>query len=111
MIARDWRRSSATGTAHKNHVFLASAGRAVASSKAGVRRCAVPEIGHARATFALRGRMRLPRVGDIFGAVNSAIARYREAAGVEAFQINFHGNRNVEQLIDSMECFMREVKP
>ena len=34
-----------------------------------------------------------------------------EAAGVEAFQINFHGNRNLEQLIDSMECFMREVKP
>ena len=43
--------------------------------------------------------------------VAADLLRYREAAGVEAFQINFHGNRNLEQLIDSMECFMREVKP
>jgi hypothetical protein len=39
------------------------------------------------------------------------LRRYREAAGVEAFQINFHGNRDLEQLLQSMECFMHEVKP
>ena len=39
------------------------------------------------------------------------LARYREAAGLEAFQINFHGNRNLDKLLQSMECFMREVKP
>ena len=43
--------------------------------------------------------------------VAADLLRYREAAGVEAFQINFHGNRNLEQLIDAMDCFMREVKP
>jgi alkanesulfonate monooxygenase SsuD/methylene tetrahydromethanopterin reductase-like flavin-dependent oxidoreductase (luciferase family) len=39
------------------------------------------------------------------------LLRYREAAGVDAFQINFHGNQNLGQLLDSMECFMRDVKP
>jgi probable F420-dependent oxidoreductase len=39
------------------------------------------------------------------------LLRYREAAGLGAFQINFHGNRNLDQLLQSMECFMREVKP
>jgi hypothetical protein len=39
------------------------------------------------------------------------LVRYREAAGVSAFQINFHGNRDLGQLLDSMDCFMREVKP
>ena len=43
--------------------------------------------------------------------VAADLMRYREAAGVEDFQINFHGNRNLEQLIDSIECFMRQVKP
>jgi alkanesulfonate monooxygenase SsuD/methylene tetrahydromethanopterin reductase-like flavin-dependent oxidoreductase (luciferase family) len=39
------------------------------------------------------------------------LLRYREAAGVNAFQINFHGNRDLGQLLDSMECFVEEVKP
>ena len=39
------------------------------------------------------------------------LLRYREAAGLDAFQINFHGNRDLDQLLQSMECFMREVKP
>jgi probable F420-dependent oxidoreductase len=43
--------------------------------------------------------------------VAADLLRYREAAGLGAFQINFHGNRNLEQLLHSMECFMREVKP
>jgi hypothetical protein len=30
---------------------------------------------------------------------------------VNAFQINFHGNHDLGQLLDSMDCFMREVKP
>ena len=39
------------------------------------------------------------------------LLRYREEAGVNAFQINFHGNRDLEQLLASMDCFMKEVKP
>jgi probable F420-dependent oxidoreductase len=39
------------------------------------------------------------------------LLRYREAAGLDAFQINFHGNRDADQLLRSMECFMDEVKP
>jgi probable F420-dependent oxidoreductase len=39
------------------------------------------------------------------------LVRYRDAAGLDAFQINFHGNRNLDQLLQSMECFMREVAP
>jgi hypothetical protein len=43
--------------------------------------------------------------------VAADLLRYREAAGVNAFQINFHGNQNLGQLLESMECVMREVKP
>ena len=43
--------------------------------------------------------------------VAADLLRYREAAGLEAFQINFHGNRDLDQLLQSMECFMREVGP
>jgi hypothetical protein len=39
------------------------------------------------------------------------IQRYRQEAGVEAFQINFNGCHSLEQLVDSMDCFMQEVKP
>jgi hypothetical protein len=30
---------------------------------------------------------------------------------VEAFQINFNGCQNLEQLLTSMDCFMQEVAP
>jgi probable F420-dependent oxidoreductase len=43
--------------------------------------------------------------------VAADLSRYREAAGLDAFQINFHGNRDLDQLLRSMECFMREVAP
>jgi probable F420-dependent oxidoreductase len=43
--------------------------------------------------------------------VAADLLRYREAAGVNALQINFHGNHDLGQLLDSMDCFMREVKP
>jgi probable F420-dependent oxidoreductase len=43
--------------------------------------------------------------------VAADLRRYREAAGLDAFQINFHGNRDLSQLLQSMECFMREVAP
>lgn len=43
--------------------------------------------------------------------VASDLLRYREAAGLDAFQINFHGNHDLNQLLRSMECFMDEVKP
>jgi probable F420-dependent oxidoreductase len=43
--------------------------------------------------------------------VASDLLRYREEAGVTAFQINFHGCRDLGQLFDSMDCFMRDVKP
>jgi probable F420-dependent oxidoreductase len=43
--------------------------------------------------------------------VAADLLQYREAAGLDAFQINFHGNRDLDQLLRSMECFMREVAP
>jgi probable F420-dependent oxidoreductase len=43
--------------------------------------------------------------------VAADLSRYREMAGVNAFQINFQGLHNLDQLLQSMECFMREVKP
>lgn len=51
-----------------------------------------------------------------FSKTNSAqvvaeLSRYRETAGLDAFQVNFHGNRDLAQLLDSMERFMAEVKP
>ena len=39
------------------------------------------------------------------------LLNYRERAGLDAFQINFHGNRNLGQLLQSMECFMQDVAP
>ena len=36
---------------------------------------------------------------------------YSEKAGLDAFQINFHGNRDLDQLLQSMECFMQDVAP
>jgi alkanesulfonate monooxygenase SsuD/methylene tetrahydromethanopterin reductase-like flavin-dependent oxidoreductase (luciferase family) len=36
---------------------------------------------------------------------------YCEKVGLDAFQINFHGNRNLDQLLQSMECFMQDVAP
>ncbi len=39
------------------------------------------------------------------------IQRYREAAGVEAFQINFNGCHSLDQLFASMACFIQEVQP
>jgi probable F420-dependent oxidoreductase len=43
--------------------------------------------------------------------VVSELSRYREAAGLDAFQINFHGNADLGQLLDAMELFANEVKP
>jgi probable F420-dependent oxidoreductase len=39
------------------------------------------------------------------------IQRYRQEAGVDAFQINFNGCHSLDQLLASMDCFMQEVKP
>jgi alkanesulfonate monooxygenase SsuD/methylene tetrahydromethanopterin reductase-like flavin-dependent oxidoreductase (luciferase family) len=37
--------------------------------------------------------------------------RFRHEANLEAFQINFNGCQNLEQLLASMTLFMQEVKP
>lgn len=42
--------------------------------------------------------------------VTADLMRYRDA-GLDAFQINFHGNRHLDDLLHSMECFMSAVKP
>jgi probable F420-dependent oxidoreductase len=39
------------------------------------------------------------------------LQRYLSAAALDGFQINFHGNRDLDQLLRSMECFMGEVAP
>ena len=36
---------------------------------------------------------------------------YREKADLDAFQINLHGDRNLDQLLQSMDCFMQDVAP
>lgn len=43
--------------------------------------------------------------------VAADIQRYRQEAGLEAFQINFNGCHSLEQLLASMDCFMQEVSP
>ena len=57
------------------------------------------------------GRQRAANRHGTPAEVAADLLRYREAAGLDAFQINFHGNRDLDQLLQSMECFMREVKP
>ena len=37
--------------------------------------------------------------------------RYRQEAGLEAFQVNFNGCHSLQQLLDSMDLFVREVRP
>ena len=69
-----------------------------------------PDItGHtARATTAAAERP----VGQGSPAqVAEDMRRFRQAAGLEAFQINFNGCKSLEQLLASMTLFMREVKP
>jgi probable F420-dependent oxidoreductase len=43
--------------------------------------------------------------------VAADIQRYQQEAGVNAFQINFNGCPSLAQLLESMDCFMQEVKP
>jgi probable F420-dependent oxidoreductase len=43
--------------------------------------------------------------------VAADLRRYRHEAGVEAFQINYNGCKNLDQLLASMALFMQEVKP
>ena len=37
--------------------------------------------------------------------------RYREEAGLEAFQVNFNGCHSLQQLLDSMDRFVNDVRP
>ncbi len=43
--------------------------------------------------------------------VAGELSRYRDEAGLTAFQINFHGNRDLARLLDAMRRFTEEVKP
>ena len=43
--------------------------------------------------------------------VAADLKRYRQEAGVEAFQINFNGCHSLDQLLASMYLFMEEVQP
>ena len=36
---------------------------------------------------------------------------YRREAGLEAFQVNFNGSHSLQQLLDSMDLFTKEVRP
>lgn len=56
------------------------------------------------------GRMRPVGHGSP-SEVAGDLLSYREKADLDAFQINFHGNRNHDQLLQSMECFMQDVAP
>ncbi len=39
------------------------------------------------------------------------LRRYHDTAGIDAFQINVHGNCDLTQLLDQMDCFVQEVRP
>jgi alkanesulfonate monooxygenase SsuD/methylene tetrahydromethanopterin reductase-like flavin-dependent oxidoreductase (luciferase family) len=39
------------------------------------------------------------------------LQRWRAEADLDSFQINFHGNHDLGQLLKSMECFMQQVAP
>jgi hypothetical protein len=56
------------------------------------------------------GRERLTGHGTPVEVAGDLLS-YREKAGLDAFQINFHGNRNLDQLLQSMEYFMKDVAP
>ncbi len=43
--------------------------------------------------------------------VASDITRYRQEAGLEAFQINFNGCGSLQQLLDSMDVLVEDVMP
>ena len=43
--------------------------------------------------------------------VAADMQRYRQEAGVDAFQINFNGCHSLDQLMESMDCLMQDVKP
>ncbi len=43
--------------------------------------------------------------------VASDMVRYRQEAGLEEFQINFNGCGSLQQLLDSMDVFVQEVRP
>jgi hypothetical protein len=38
-------------------------------------------------------------------------APFEKKAGLDAFHINFHGNRDLDQLLQSIECFMQDAAP
>src|SRR4051812_41297177 len=82
--------------------------RAVDAGGAGLGNCRLPVLLHLKGL--LSGFCRRPRWTTPQQVV-STLLRYREAAGLDAFQINFHGNRDLGQLLGAMERFTAEVKP
>ncbi|HTV46688.1 MAG TPA: TIGR03619 family F420-dependent LLM class oxidoreductase [Stellaceae bacterium] len=63
-------------------------------------------------TAAARASGGVPSNGPTTPAeVAAELLRYRDAGGLDAFQINFHGCRDQGQLLDAMECFAHEVVP
>ena len=43
--------------------------------------------------------------------IASDMRRYREEAGLEEFQVNFNGCGSLQELLDSMDAFVQEVRP
>jgi probable F420-dependent oxidoreductase len=56
-------------------------------------------------------RMSFRVEGGTPAEIAAGLLRYREAAGLDAFQINFHGNRDLAHLLDAMDSFIQDVKP
>jgi alkanesulfonate monooxygenase SsuD/methylene tetrahydromethanopterin reductase-like flavin-dependent oxidoreductase (luciferase family) len=52
------------------------------------------------------GAQRSPEWGTPAQVVDD-LRRYRAAAGLDAFQIRIHGNRDLAQLLEQMDCFMQ----
>ncbi|PKB82811.1 MAG: hypothetical protein BZY88_03640 [SAR202 cluster bacterium Io17-Chloro-G9] len=45
------------------------------------------------------------------GQVADDMRAYRKEAGLKAFQVNFNGCHSIQQLLDSMDLFTKEVRP
>jgi len=57
-------------------------------------------------------RPQVPETGrDKDGRIAADLMRYREEAGVNALEINFHGNHDLGQLLDSLDHLMHEAEP
>lgn len=68
-------------------------------------------IGRAPIPTRMSFRIDHAAIAESPGKIADDLLRLRHEAGLEDFQINFHGNSDLDQLLGSMEIFMEKVAP